>query len=106
MKMHIEAAFTRSAGFLRAVIFLKDEKKHIDAPLSTGFSSGEKEYIFIPAPNENMTDPVYPEKGSGQFVHRIEKGIYCATLFGTKKELDLVKKLRVFAGGEEVGFDL
>ncbi len=106
MKGLIEAAFTRSAGFLRAVIFLREGKAHIDAPVSAVFCSEEKEHIFIPAPKENMTDPVYPEKGSGQFVHRIEKGIYCATLFGTKKELDLIKKLRVFADGEEIGFDL
>ncbi len=105
MKRHVEAALTRSAGFLRAVIFLRENKVHIDAPVSAVFSGG-KEQIFIPAPKENLTDPVYPEKGSGQFVHRIEKGIYCATLFGTKKELDLIKKLRVFADGEEAGFDV
>lgn len=106
MKRHVEAALTRGAGFLRAVIFLRENKVHIDAPVSAVFSSGKKEHIFIPAPKDNKTDPVYPEKGSGQFVHRIENGIYCATLFGTKKELDQVKKLRVFAGGEEVGFDV
>ena len=103
---NVDAAFTRGEGFLRAVIFLRENGLHIDAPLATIFCSGVKEYIFIPAPSESMTDPVYPEKNSGQFVHRIENGLYCATLFGTKEELDFVIKLKVFAGGEEVGFDV
>ncbi len=106
MNEHVETAFTRGDGFLRAVIFLRINALHTDAPLAVVFCSGEKEHIFIPAPSESMTDPVYPEKSSGQFVHRIEKGIYCATLFGTKQELDMVMKVQVFANGEEAEFDV
>ena len=106
MNEHVETAFTRGEGFLRAVIFLRVNALHTDAPLAAIFCSGVKEYIFIPAPSESMTDPVYPEKNSGQFIHRIEKGIYCATLFGTKEELDSVVNLKVFAGGEEAEFDV
>lgn len=106
MNEHIETSFTRGEGFLRAVIFLRVNALHTDAPMAVVFCSGEKEHIFIPAPSESMTDPVYPEKSSGQFVHRIEKGIYCATLFGTKQELDLVRKIQVFANGEEAEFEV
>lgn len=105
MALSVEASFTRTEKFLRAVVFLKEGKENTDAPISVLFS-GTKEYIFIPAPKEKKTDPVYPEESGGQFVHRIEKGIYHATLFGKKRELNKVKKARIFVGGKETIFDV
>lgn len=106
MSPSVEAAFTRTEKFLRAVVFLKDGKENVDAPVSIIFSSKGRDYIFIPSAASAKVDPVYPEAGTGQFVHRIEKGIYHATLFGKNAELGRIKKAKVFVAGTVHEFNI
>ncbi len=78
-----------SKSFFRAVIFLKNAGKDIDADISVVFQLPEgREIIFLPNPDDSI-NYIYPESTS-RFVHRIEKGIYIIhsrnkILFSAKK---------------------
>lgn len=79
-------------SFFRAVIFLKNAGKDVDADISVAFLLPEGcEIIFLPNP-DNSVNYIYPESTS-RFVHRIEKGIYI--IHSRNKAIFSAKKISV-----------